>query len=321
MGIDYAGGGRLGKLRPDEAWATIQKLAQYEDEGWNNTLIPEVGLNYENPNIKHLLGVMERKVDTLMKDAVSLMGRSEGVFRMTTNKMYRPPSEPSRLEEFEHIVMNFILDQEESKRQRSIRGQSSSSQELSIEEKTSLTGNSLLAKTSTKHSLTSSTPTASPGLNGEIFSASMSPFIENWFMSSLLHLSLMPLLIGRKETTHRVTKVDLYYLYCIYTLAVACNIPYWLSKYLKAMRDKNLIYGGMLVTKIDWSFGLLTDELRDALTMVEEEEAEEEDEWDEGHDRARGSTAMDRNMSQGDWQVSQARWMDQQDEQQGRLNT
>ncbi|GJZ73674.1 hypothetical protein Tco_0637820 [Tanacetum coccineum] len=41
------------------------------------------------------------------------MGRSEGVFRMTTNEMYQPPPEPSRQEEFEHIVMNFILDQEE----------------------------------------------------------------------------------------------------------------------------------------------------------------------------------------------------------------
>ncbi|GKE36431.1 hypothetical protein Tco_1459836 [Tanacetum coccineum] len=60
---------------------------------------------------------MERKVDTLMKDAIWLMGRSEGVFRMTTNKMYQPPPEPSRQEEFEHIVMNFILDQEERVKQ------------------------------------------------------------------------------------------------------------------------------------------------------------------------------------------------------------
>ncbi|GKA37909.1 hypothetical protein Tco_0724474, partial [Tanacetum coccineum] len=48
-----------------------------------------------------------------MKDAISLMGRSKNISRMTTNEMYRPPSEPSRQEEFEHIVMNFILDKEE----------------------------------------------------------------------------------------------------------------------------------------------------------------------------------------------------------------
>ncbi|GJV97834.1 hypothetical protein Tco_1549411 [Tanacetum coccineum] len=114
MGIDYAAGGRLRKLRPNEAWATIKMLAQYEDEGWNDTFIPdEVSLNYENLDIEQLLGIMKHKVDTLIKDVISLMGRSEGVVRMGTNKMYRPPPEPSRLEEFEHIVMNFILDQEE----------------------------------------------------------------------------------------------------------------------------------------------------------------------------------------------------------------
>ncbi|GKE92383.1 hypothetical protein Tco_1573478 [Tanacetum coccineum] len=114
MGIDYAAGARLRKLRPNEAWATIEKLAQYEDEGWNDTFIPdEVSLNYENLNIEQLLGIMKHKVDTLIKDAISLMVRSEGVFRIATNKMYRLPPEPSCLEEFEHIMMNFILDQEE----------------------------------------------------------------------------------------------------------------------------------------------------------------------------------------------------------------
>ncbi|GKA33966.1 hypothetical protein Tco_0720395 [Tanacetum coccineum] len=115
MAIDNAAGGRLRKLRPEEAWETIERLAQYEDEGWNDDFIPDkVNLNYENPDIEQLLGVIERKIDTLMKDAISLMGRSESIFRMTTNEMYRPPSEPSRQEEFEHIVMNSILDQEES---------------------------------------------------------------------------------------------------------------------------------------------------------------------------------------------------------------
>ncbi|GKF97401.1 hypothetical protein Tco_0293222, partial [Tanacetum coccineum] len=31
-GIDYAAGRRLKKLRPDEAWAVIVRLAQYEDK-------------------------------------------------------------------------------------------------------------------------------------------------------------------------------------------------------------------------------------------------------------------------------------------------
>ncbi|GJU24497.1 hypothetical protein Tco_1163118 [Tanacetum coccineum] len=45
------------------------------------------------------------------------MGQSEDVFRMTSNEMYQLPSEPSRQEEFKHIVMNFILDQEERAKQ------------------------------------------------------------------------------------------------------------------------------------------------------------------------------------------------------------
>ncbi|GKD88821.1 hypothetical protein Tco_1364328, partial [Tanacetum coccineum] len=77
----------------------------------------EGSLDYENPDIEQLLGVMECKVDTLIKDAISLMGKSESVFRLATNEMYRPPSEPLRQEEFEHIVMNFVLDQEERIRQ------------------------------------------------------------------------------------------------------------------------------------------------------------------------------------------------------------
>ncbi|GKE69307.1 hypothetical protein Tco_1527379, partial [Tanacetum coccineum] len=85
---------------------------------WNDAFIPdEVSLNYENPNIEQLLGTMERKVDTLMKDAILLMEKSNSVFRLTSNEMYRPPSEPLRQEEFEHIVMNFIFDQEERVRQ------------------------------------------------------------------------------------------------------------------------------------------------------------------------------------------------------------
>ncbi|GJU23930.1 hypothetical protein Tco_1157272 [Tanacetum coccineum] len=56
MGIDYAASGRLIKLRPDEAWATIEELAQYEDEGWNDAVIPgEESLNYENLTTRTIL--------------------------------------------------------------------------------------------------------------------------------------------------------------------------------------------------------------------------------------------------------------------------
>ncbi|GJT90764.1 hypothetical protein Tco_1079609 [Tanacetum coccineum] len=81
-GINYASGGRLRKLRPDEVWAAIERMAQYEDEGWNDALIPDgVSLNYKNPDIEQLLEFMERKVDTLMKDAISLIGKRKSIFR------------------------------------------------------------------------------------------------------------------------------------------------------------------------------------------------------------------------------------------------
>ncbi|GJR13161.1 hypothetical protein Tco_0795813 [Tanacetum coccineum] len=47
IGIDYVAGGRHRKLRPKEAWATIESLAQYEDEGWDDAFIlVEMSLNY-----------------------------------------------------------------------------------------------------------------------------------------------------------------------------------------------------------------------------------------------------------------------------------
>ncbi|GKE65586.1 hypothetical protein Tco_1519747, partial [Tanacetum coccineum] len=116
--VDYATEGRLRKISAEKAWATIEELVRYEEEGWNDPVARGEGsFDYENPDIEQLLGIIERKVDTLMKDAISLMGRSESVFWMTTNEMYRPPFEPSRQEEFKYIVMNFILDQEKRVKQ------------------------------------------------------------------------------------------------------------------------------------------------------------------------------------------------------------
>ncbi|GJT65698.1 hypothetical protein Tco_1017178 [Tanacetum coccineum] len=66
---------------------------------------------------------------------------------------------------------------------------------------------------------------------------------------------------GRKETTNHVTEIDLFYLYCIFGEGFVCNIPYWLAKYLKSVRNKSVIFGGMFVTRIAWSFGLLTNEM------------------------------------------------------------
>ncbi|GKF58308.1 hypothetical protein Tco_0171845 [Tanacetum coccineum] len=55
--------------------------------------------------------------------------------------------------------------------------------------------------------------------------------------------------------------------------------------------------------------------------VKEDDEGDGEAGGNAGHEGAGGSADMYRNISQGDWQVFQARWMDQQDEQWGRLNT
>nr|GEV67076.1 zinc finger, CCHC-type [Tanacetum cinerariifolium] len=93
---------------------TLKRIVDYAAGGWIRNMRSH---DYENPDIKQLLGVMECKVDTLMKEAISLMGGSESVFGMTSNMVYQLPLEPSRQEEFEDLVMNFILDQEEKVRQ------------------------------------------------------------------------------------------------------------------------------------------------------------------------------------------------------------
>ncbi|GJX72177.1 hypothetical protein Tco_0309348 [Tanacetum coccineum] len=60
---------------------------------------------------------MKSRVDTLMKDAISIMGRSENVFGISNDMMCQLLPEPSRQEAFEGLVMNFILDQEEKVKQ------------------------------------------------------------------------------------------------------------------------------------------------------------------------------------------------------------
>ncbi|GJY18876.1 hypothetical protein Tco_0390367, partial [Tanacetum coccineum] len=86
--------------------------------GWNDPIFLEEGsLNYKNANIEQLLGVMECQVDTLKKDAISLMGKSGDLCGLTRNTIRQLPLEPSHQEEFKGLITNFIIDQEEKVRQ------------------------------------------------------------------------------------------------------------------------------------------------------------------------------------------------------------
>nr|GEY78602.1 hypothetical protein [Tanacetum cinerariifolium] len=139
----------------------------------------------------------------------------------------------------------------------------------------------------------------------------------------LAHWCIATTISGRKESTNRVTEIDLYYLYCIYTKGFICNIPYWLSKYLKSMREKNLIFGGSVCDFMKKSLIAMRVimELHNGVCVwpttreVEEDnEAEEEAEGEAANEGARGSVKMYQNMSQGDWHFCQARLIDQKDE-------
>ncbi|GJY56268.1 hypothetical protein Tco_0455383 [Tanacetum coccineum] len=89
--IDYAAEGRLRKMSAEKAWATIEELARYEDEGWNDPI--------------------------LLEEGSLVMGRSEDVCGMTSDIMRQLPPEASRQEAFEDLVLNFIHDQEEKVKQ------------------------------------------------------------------------------------------------------------------------------------------------------------------------------------------------------------
>nr|GEU40808.1 hypothetical protein [Tanacetum cinerariifolium] len=60
---------------------------------------------------------MECKVGMIMEKAISLMGRSESIFGMSSNMMRQLPPKPLRQEAFKDLVMNFILDQEKRVKQ------------------------------------------------------------------------------------------------------------------------------------------------------------------------------------------------------------
>ncbi|GJU14867.1 hypothetical protein Tco_1142833 [Tanacetum coccineum] len=83
----------------------------------------------------------------------------------------------------------------------------------------------------------------------------------------LAHHFLAMTISGPNSSTQRITAIDMFYLYCIYAEGVVCNILYWLAKYLKRARDMSVLCGGVFVTRIARSFGLLSMEMVDALSI------------------------------------------------------
>nr|GEW44124.1 retrotransposon Orf1 [Tanacetum cinerariifolium] len=367
-------------------FATIKKLAQYEDEEWNDVILEEWILDYENPDIEHVMGVMECKVGELMKNVIPLLGIRECLFRMTSNNTYQLSPEPSRQEEFEHIVMNFILDQEErvkqleeymkvivgdfmqlslkvTRRLKTNKGVGEQDEKIKkitkypdIEVLEPLDGDKFSENPAKKHSqiplnLSLQTHYGSD-ISPNVFESTQ--FLEDsivdheqrarstrgqsstlmksrWKKSigdggfnlgntkvasirdpkvKLAHRCIATAILGKKESTNRVTEIDLYYLYCIYTEGVVCNIPYWLAKLLtNEMRD------ALSVKPIPHVFkktSLITMrvimELHNRVCVCPAARAvSEDDEAEEAaNEGAGGSAKIYQNMSQGDWWVRHA---------------
>ncbi|GJV31073.1 hypothetical protein Tco_1391473 [Tanacetum coccineum] len=107
MAIDYAAGWRLRKLWPEEAWKTIEDLAQYEEEEWNNLTFSKKGsLDYIDATLEQKLESMECRVESLMRNEVLLEYEVGFTF----------PKRPYQ-EELEARILKLIDDQEDQIRQ------------------------------------------------------------------------------------------------------------------------------------------------------------------------------------------------------------
>nr|GEV39654.1 zf-CCHC domain-containing protein/DUF4219 domain-containing protein/UBN2 domain-containing protein [Tanacetum cinerariifolium] len=107
MAIDYAAGGRLRKLRLEEAWETIEDLAQHEEEEWNDpTFSKKESLNYIDATLEHELESMDCRVESLMRNEVLLEYEVGFLFPKMAYQ-----------EEVEAQILNLIHHQEDQVRQ------------------------------------------------------------------------------------------------------------------------------------------------------------------------------------------------------------
>ena len=80
----------------------------------------------------------------------------------------------------------------------------------------------------------------------------------------LTHRCITYSLTGRHSSHHRVTTSDLFFLYSIYTPGIYLNIPYWVAIMLThgaGTKSSDSIYGGMFVTRLARSYGILRPEI------------------------------------------------------------
>ncbi|GKC30648.1 hypothetical protein Tco_1037942, partial [Tanacetum coccineum] len=103
MAIDDATGGRLRKLKLEEAWKAIEDLAQYEEEEWNDPTFSRKGSpDYIDVTLEQELECIECRVESLMRNEVLLAYEIGFTF----------PKRPYQ-EELETWIQKLINDQED----------------------------------------------------------------------------------------------------------------------------------------------------------------------------------------------------------------
>ncbi|GJX41015.1 hypothetical protein Tco_0256005 [Tanacetum coccineum] len=133
-------------------------------------------------------------------------------------------------------------------------------------------------------------------------------------------------IMGSKETTNRVTEIDLFHLYCIFGEGIDRSFGLLIDELVSVLnreppphvyRKKSLVKMRVIM------------ELHEGVCcwpatreVVEENKGDNEEGDEEGGNKGvGGSVDVYRNMSAGEWQVHQAQWMGQQDDRWGRLDT
>nr|GEV14949.1 ribonuclease H-like domain-containing protein [Tanacetum cinerariifolium] len=230
-GIVYVSGRRLRKLRPDEAWATNERLAQYKDEGWNDTLTPDEEFLRNKGLAQPLFHFIN--TNTLSGPQwVNLFQISEPIFRKLIRKLFVSfefDATPCRYEPL-HIGVTFWLGGVE--------------REMSLLEFGWRVG--LYSEGESKDAATLSGLRNAETVNATRLTHSFWPSIGDGMFNvgntkaqsirnpriKLTHRCIMMTIMGRKETTNRVIEIDLFYIYCIFGEGVVCNFPYWLANVL-----------------------------------------------------------------------------------------
>ncbi|GKB09918.1 hypothetical protein Tco_0843841 [Tanacetum coccineum] len=268
--LDYATGGPLRKISTEKAWNNIEELAQYEREGWNDPIFPKKGsLNYENANME----LSSNKIGHLPPEP----SHQEAFEGLVMNFILDQEKKVRQLEEYMGVIRNDFmqLSLEVVKKLREAFTSRTNPVHVGVHFRLGGKQRSLsLVELGWRISLYSK---AEGGENSIVFVLQNVKTIKQGrlileFWSTIVngvfrvgktvakqirdprirlaHRCIAMIVSGCKDSTQRVTMIDLFYLYCVYGRGVICNIPYWLACYLSGIRDKSMVYGDQLIRRI-----------------------------------------------------------------------